>query len=62
MLTKRPLRLRPIPLTTFGIGTAAIVIGLITGLAARRPEGLMWLFALLVLAAGVVGIAQQTLP
>lgn len=62
MLTKRSLHLRLLPLTTFGTGTAAIGIGLITGLAARQPDGIMWLFALLVLSAGVVGIAQQTLP
>lgn len=44
-----------------GLG-AAIATGALIGVAARGPVGLGGLYALQVLSAGVVGLAQQTLP
>ena len=38
------------------------VLGVLVGALIRGPEGIGWIFALLVLSAAVSAIAQQTLP
>jgi hypothetical protein len=40
----------------------AIGIGLLVGLAARGFGGMGWVYAVLILSAAVVALAQQTLP
>ncbi len=37
-------------------------LGALVGAITRGPEGIGWIFALLVLSAVVTAIAQQTLP
>ena len=37
-------------------------LGALVGVFARGPEGVGWIFALLVLSAALTAIAQQTLP
>lgn len=41
---------------------AAVGLGALIGVFTRGPEGVGWIFALLVLSAAVTAIAQQTLP
>ena len=40
----------------------AVALGVLLGAIARSPEGVGWIFALLVLSAAGAAIAQQTLP
>ena len=40
----------------------AVALGVLLGAFARSPEGVGWIFALLVLSAAGAAIAQQTLP
>jgi hypothetical protein len=40
----------------------AAALGVLIGASARGPEGIGWIFALIVISAAVTAIAQQTLP
>ena len=40
----------------------AIGLGVLIGVLAHGTGGANWVFALLMLSAGAVGVAQQTLP
>lgn len=46
------------------IGTliVAIALAIVVGTVARGPVAPAWVFLLLVLSAGIIGTAQQTLP
>lgn len=45
-----------------GIFAGAATLGVASGIVAHGADGPRWVFALLILSAGIVGIAQQTLP
>ncbi len=62
MLAKRAWNKRFVPTAAFGTWMMVVVLGATLGLAVRGPEGVAWIFALLLLSATVVSIAQQTLP
>jgi hypothetical protein len=46
----------------FRLITGAIVAGILTGVVAHGPDGMVWIFILLMLSSGIVALAQQTLP
>lgn len=48
--------------SNWGAPTGATLLGVLIGLIARGHDATGGIFALLVLSAGVVGLAQQTLP
>ncbi len=48
--------------TLLGVLLTAVGLGALIGTFTRGPEGIGWIFALLVLSAAVTAIAQQTLP
>ncbi len=50
------------PATVLWVLVPALAAGALVGLVARGSGGGVWVFALLVLSAVVVAIAQQTLP
>lgn len=58
----RDRRFIPSPSAVSTTWLGAVALGVALGLAARTPEGTVWVFALLVLSAAVVSIAQQTIP
>lgn len=49
------------PTSRTGIIMVGIMLGMLAGTLARDLAGIIWIF-LLILSAGIVGIAQQTLP
>jgi hypothetical protein len=62
MLAKRVRARRFMISLPFVVGLGAATLGIALGSAARAPGGAGWIFAVLVLTAAVVAIAQQTLP
>lgn len=62
MLARRVRDRRFIPSAALTTWLGAVALGIALGLTARTPEGTVWVFALLVLSAAVVSIAQQTIP
>lgn len=53
LLTKQPL---------LGVLLTAVGLGVLVGIFTQGPEGIGWIFALLLLSAAVTAIVQQTLP
>ncbi len=51
--------MKPTPLKVL---LPAAALGVLIGASARGPEGIGWIFALIVISAAVTAIAQQTLP
>ena len=62
MLTKRIHKLPSMTSRSSRLIISSIIAGTLVGLGARNSDGMAGIFAVLVLSAMVVAIAQQTLP
>ena len=51
-----------LPSSAIGVCASSIALGAVIGPIAHGRDGATWVFILLALAAGLVGLAQQTLP